>query len=43
MPHGALCTVLVACMLLQSLDNQLVDVIPYKERMKSELTEHYFL
>lgn len=36
MPQGPLLTVLVACLLPQSLDNQLVDVLPYKE---SELRE----
>ena len=40
MPQGPLSSVLVAHMLLPSLDNQLVDVLPYEG--ESELSEHYF-
>lgn len=40
MPQGPLLSVLVARMLLLSLDNQLVDVLLHKG--ESELSEHHF-
>lgn len=41
MPQGPLLSILMVHMLLPSLDNQLVDVLPYKG--ESELSDHYFL